>query len=245
MNRTVIPVALAVLALLAGCIAPLQSQPGTTDGAADAPTVSVTGTGEITADADLAVIMVSVVATADTADAARQQVADDAERMREALRDAGVADENVTTASYRISSEYRYEENGKEPTVTGYRAVHAFEIEVAPADAGDVVDAAVANGASRVDGVQFTLTDETRASLRADAIAQAMSKARADADAVAAAESLEVTGLHTASTGPDYVPYAETRYESAADAGGAGASTAFEPGPVTVTATVQVTYTVE
>ena len=240
MNRTLIPVALAVLVLLAGCIAPLQA--GSTDGASDARTVSVTGTGEVTADADLAVISVSVVATADTADAARQQVAADVESMRAALRDAGVADDAVSTTSYRIAPQYRNDENGRDPTVIGYRAVHAFTIEVAPDEAGSVVDTAVANGADRVDGVQFTLTDETRADLRADAISKAMSAARSDAEAVAAAENLELDGLRSASTSPDYVPYADVRYENAA--GGSDAGTAFDPGPVTVTADVQVTYDV-
>ena len=240
MSRTLIPVTLAALVLLAGCVAPLQS--GSADAAPDARTVSVSGTGEVTADADLAVISVSVVARADTADAARRQVASDVGNMREALRDAGVADDAVETASYHISPEYRNGEKGAELTVTGYRAVHAFTIEVAPDDAGSVVDAAVANGADRVDGVRFTLTDETRADLRADAIERAMSAARADAEAVAAAEGLELDGLRSASTRPDYLPYADVRYENAA--GGAGASTAFEPGPVTVTADVQVTYDV-
>lgn len=240
MNRTLIPVALAALVLLAGCTAPLQSGP--IDAASDARTVSVSGTGEVTAAADLAVIAVSVVARADTADAARQQVASDAERMRSALRDAGVADDAVATASYRIEPEYRTDENGSDPTVVGYRAVHAFTVEVAPADAGQVVDVAVANGADRVDGVRFTLADETRADLRADAIAEAMSAARADAEAVATAEGLELDGLRSASTAPDYRPYDDVRYEDAA--GGSGANTAFEPGPVTVTAEVQVTYDV-
>lgn len=243
MNRTLIPVALAVLVLLAGCIAPLQT--GSTDADVDARTVSVSvsGTGEVTAAADLAVVSVSVVATADTADAARQTVATDVESVREALRDAGVADDAVSTTSYRIAPEYSdgRDGNGTGPTVTGYRAVHALEVEVAPADAGRVVDVAVANGADRVDGVQFTLTDETRADLRADAIAAAMSAARADAEAVAAAEDLELDGLRSASTAPDYRPYADIRYESTA---GGDAGTAFDPGPVTVTADVQVTYDV-
>ncbi len=243
MNRTLIPVALAVLVLLAGCIAPLQT--GSTDAASDARTVSVSGTGEVTADADLAVVSVSVIATADTADAARQAVAADAESMRTALRDAGVPDDAVTTESFRIQPQYRNGngggENAAERTLTGYRAVHAFEIEVAPAEAGGVIDVAVANGADRVDGVRFTLTDETRADLRADAIAEAMNAARSDAEAVAAAEGLQLDGLRSASTSPDYVPYADMRYESA---GGGGASTDLEPGPVTVTADVQVTYDV-
>ena len=237
-----LPVALAALVLLAGCIAPLQSDTGDTPSDADARTVSASGTGEVTADADLAVVSVSVTATADTADAARQRVASDVRQMRQALRDAGVADDAVSTASYRISPEYRHDKRGTEPTVTGYTAVHAFTVEVAPADAGSVVDTAVTNGADRVDGVQFTLTDETRADLRADAIARAVSAARADAEAVAAAENLSLGDLRSASTAPGYVPYADVRYESAA--GGADATTAFEPGPVTVTADVQVVYDV-
>ncbi|WP_416726369.1 hypothetical protein, partial [Klebsiella pneumoniae] len=71
-RRTIAPIFLVGLVLLAGCLsAPLQT---TADGGADAinatnaTTISTTGTGEVTADADLAVVSIAVTTTADSAD---------------------------------------------------------------------------------------------------------------------------------------------------------------------------------
>ena len=242
MRHSILALALGALVLLVGCSAPLQSSPAASD-ASDTvgPTISTTGTASIETDADLAVVSVSVVKTAASADEARGQVAADVERMRTALRDANVPDEAVTTASFSVFPEYEYE-NG-ERTERGFRAVHAFRIETDPARAGEVVDVAVGNGATQVQGVSFTLTEETRASLRTEAIERAVTAARTDADAMAAAEGLSVTGVHQMSTAGGFVPVEQ--FAVAEDAGAGARSTTFEPGPVSVSVTVSVTYTAD
>jgi hypothetical protein len=237
---TSLPVALALLLLLAGCVAPLQSTGTGTAADAAVTTIDVSGTGEAAAEADLAVVSVAVSARADTADDARGAVATDVESMRTALRDAGVPDEAVTTAFFRISP--RYEVIDREREVIGFEAVHAFRIETDPGRAGEVVDLAVGNGADRVDGIAFTLSDERRADLRERALTGAVEAARADADAVAAATDLSITGVASASTSGGFVPVFDARVAEDA-AGRAGAPTTLEPGPVTVTATVSVSYT--
>ena len=237
MRTRSLAVALGLLVLLAGCLGPLQTASPTTETAetTDGTTISATGTGSVTTDADLAVVSVAVVATADSADAARGQVAADVQRMRTALRDAGVPDDAVSTASFSVFPDYR---NGDDPADRGFRAVHSFRIEIDPARAGEVVDVAVANGASEVQGVVFTLTDETRASLRAQAIERAVTAARADADAMAGSVDHSITGVETMSTTGGFAPVERFAAESAAD----GARTTFEPGPVSVSVTVDVTY---
>jgi hypothetical protein len=236
MRTRTLPITLGLLVLLAGCAGPLQTATATAD-TTDGTTISTTGTGAVDTDADLAVVSVAVVATADSADAARGQVAADVERMRTALRDAGVPDDAVSTASFAVFPEYDFE--GRERTDRGFRAIHSFRIETDPARAGEIVDLAVGNGATEVHGVSFTLTDETRAALRAQAIDRAVTAARADADAMAGAAGLSVTSVETMSTSGGFVPVERFDVtESAAD----GARTTFEPGPVSVSVTVDVTY---
>lgn len=239
-RTTMLPLGIGLLLVLAGCLGPLQTAPGTgtgTDTASAGTTLSTTGTGSVDADADLAVVSVAVTATAASADAARGQVAADVERMRTALRDAGIPDDAVTTTSFTVSAEYDYE--GGERTERGFHAVHSFRIETAPDRAGEVVDLAVGNGVNQVQGVSFTLADDTRADLRAQAIERAVTAARADADAMASAAGLSVTSVETMSTAGGFVPVGRFGVaESAAD----GARTTFEPGPVSVSVTVQVTY---
>jgi hypothetical protein len=244
----VLPVALSALLVLSGCLAPLQADGGTdvasTQHASDAHsgrTITVSGDGEVSTEADLAVLTVAVTATASSADDARAQVAERSETMRQALRDAGVPDDAVTTAYFRVGPQYNYD--GKARNVTGYQAVHAYTVEVAPDRAGEVIDVAVGNGADEVQGVTFTLTDETRADLREEALNAAMDAARTDADTLADAANLTITGVHSVSTSGGFTPVGTRVAYETADAG--GASTSFEPGPVTVTATVSVTYEAE
>ena len=109
---------------------------------------------------------------------------------------------------------------------------------VAPDEVGGVIDAAAGAGAT-VQGAHFTLSEDARSEARATALAEAMGDARAQADVVASEAGLSVAGVHSASTSD--VRF--VAYETRADAGGQGApATTVEPGPITVSATVQVTY---
>ncbi|ADQ66126.1 hypothetical protein C499_09959 [Halogeometricum borinquense DSM 11551] len=239
-----LPIALVTLVILSGCLAPLQSGGGTNAAqqAADAQsrTITVSGNGEVKAESDLAVLSVAVTATASSADEARAQVADRSETMRQALREAGVADDAVTTSHFRVRAQYNH--NGKERNVTGYEAVHTYSIEVSPDRAGEVLDVAVGNGANEVQHVSFTLSEEARADLRNDALNAAMDSARTDADTLASAANLSITGVQSVSTSGGYHPV-EPRMEY--DTPAANSGTSFEPGPVTVSATVTVTYEAE
>ena len=243
-TRTLQVALLALLLVTAGCLsAPSVAQTSGIDGAkasGDVRTIDVSAQGSVTAAPDLAVVRVAVEARADTAEAARQQVATDAERMREAIRALGIPDDAVETTSYFVGPEYDYRESGRE--LVGYRAYHAYAIESDVDRVGDVIDTAVGNGASQVQGVQFTLTDETRRELRAEALAAAMDSARADADTIASAAGVTLGPLHSASTADVSYPrpYAVTAEAGAAD----GARTVLEPGPVEVTASVSVSYAI-
>ncbi|MFC7135862.1 SIMPL domain-containing protein [Halobaculum litoreum] len=145
----------------------------------------------------------------------------------------------METTAFRLSPEYDY--SGDSRDLVGYRAYHALQFETAPDDAGSAVDLAVDNGATAVQTVQFTLSDERRAELRAEALAGAVEDARTTAETVAGAADRSVgTELSMQVGSAGYQPYdSRVAYETAADAGG---STTFEPGSVTVSASVTVTY---
>lgn len=232
--------AVAALVLLAGCGAALQTASDPTreaDAGATDRTVSTTGAGSADADADRAVVRVAVTARADTAEAAREAVAADAARMRTALRDAGIDDDAVTTAYYRISPQYANGGERDSRAIVGYDAVHTYRIDAAADAAGTVVDTALGGGASEIQGVTFTLSDETRAELRAVALERAMAAARADAETIASSSELSIVGVQSASTG-GRIGIGAAYGPEAADRVG----TTFDSGSVTVTATVAVTY---
>lgn len=240
-SRFLAAAGVAALVLIAGCAGPIQSQSPTGDAPSgqSAPTVTVDATAETSAQPDRALVRVAVVTTAPDADAARRQVAENVSRMRDALRDAGVDSDRVHTTSFTLDAVH--EERPDSGRITGYRAAHGFEIETSVDRAGTVLDAAVAGGANRVEGVVFTLTPETRRQLRQEALGIAVDRARDDATAVANASGLSITGIESISTSEGGFRPFDARLE--ADAG--GGATVFDPGPVRVSATVSVTYRAE
>jgi hypothetical protein len=96
----------------------------------------------------------------------------------------------------------------------------------------------VANGANNVNGISFLVSDEKQLSLRNEALTAAVTRARADADAVAKAAGLTIAGVKEITVGGAYVPVprAEMSYADKAVA------TPLQPGEMTVTASVSVTY---
>jgi len=212
-----------------------QAEPGTGNAS-----IQVSATGTVETSPDAATVRVSVVARGSDVEQVREQVASNSSSMRAALESLGV--ENVTSVSYDIDQDHRpRRETTEDPTYVGR---HSFEVTVSdPDDAGDVVVTAVQNGVTRVDSVRYTITEETRQEVRERALSEAMSSARADAGAVAASANLSVLGVQTVRTGQvDAIPVEREVAYAAADS--ADTSTTIDAGPVTVRASVVVTYDV-
>lgn len=203
-------------------------------------TISVSASGEAEAEPDQAVLRVAVLARGDDANAVREQIAENVTQMREALRDAGLSDDQIRTITFRIDRDFREEDGERRPA--GFEGIHAFEITLSNvSQAGAIVDTAVANGADRVDSVELTLSEERRREVRADALRDAMENARTNADVIAESADLRIAGVHTAATGD--VRFDSFRAETVeADVAAGQARTEIESGPVTVNAQVQVTY---
>lgn len=202
---------------------------------ANGTTITITATGEAQAQPDAAVVHVSVTATAASPGDAAEQVATNASRLRTALANASVPDDAVRTTYYDV-----YERGLDDPrNETRYVAEQGFAVETDNASrAGELVDLALANGASTVQGVAFTLSDEARSELRNEALGDAVSSADSQADAVARSADLSVTGVRAIETvDPGFV-----RGQGAAEALTEDASTQIDGGPLTVTAVVRVTY---
>lgn len=235
-GRTVLATALlGLLVVTAGCVGGVPGARATEGPATDSPSITVSASGQVEVEPDQAVVVVAVVATDPDPNAVREQLASDADRLRTALDEAGVADDQVRTVEYRIREDHRKDEAG-----AAYRGVHAFEVTLDDVDAvGSVVDAAVGNGASRVQGVRFTLSEAAREKAREQALQRAMDTARSRADVLADSGGLSVVGVRSVTTAD--VGFVAHRAEALAAAGDAGGTT-IDSGPVTVTATVRVTF---
>lgn len=241
MDRKLTAAVVAVLLVSAALGVGLTGAVGQTAGNRQA-TISVSGNGEVAAQPDEAVVSVAVTATAENASAAASQVAANASTLRAALNDSALVTE-VRTTGYSIRERQAQDQlpgppgqDGQQQTVT-YVARQSFAVTVANvSDAGSVIDIAVSEGASEVDGVRFTLSDERRAELREEAVQRAVADARLQAEAVATATNLTLGSIQSVSVGGANV--LTQRAELAA----ANTNTVIQPREVTVSASVRITY---
>jgi len=156
------------------------------------------------------------------------------------------ADDTAVTTRYTIEPRYETARPGepREPRITGYVARNEVQVESRRIDrVGALIDAAIAARANRVSGLQFSLSKRAE-SLRT-AIEKAGADARAQAESVARGLGVRLKGVLSATTATAPIVSAR-RFEALAMAGEARqAPTPIEPGELTVSATLQVTYEIE
>ena len=125
----------------------------------------------------------------------------------------------------------------------GYVANNRVQVETHKIDAvGSFIDSAIAAGANNIAGLQFTLAN--RNDQLGEALAKAGAEARAQGESIASALGVKLKGVVSATTGgwASPVPHPMPRFARAMEV---SAPTSIEPGAVTVSATLQVTYEIE
>lgn len=223
-----------------------QDDPANDDRAdrTDDRSITVGGQGTAESPPDQAVVAVAVVAEGDDPAAVRDDLAAGADALRAGLANASVADEQVDTAGFRITergrSPYGPPGDPDAPDEPAYRGVHAFEVTLDDVDrAGAVVDSAAGAGAD-VRSVAFQLSEARRDELRDRALTAAMDDARRQADVLAAAGDLEVTGVRRVDATDRGFGPAGGEEALTADAG--GGETVLRPDDVAVRVDLRVTY---
>jgi hypothetical protein len=209
-------------------------------------TISVVGRGEVKSVPDRLSISFAVETTAPRAAEAAGENAKTTAAVVAAVKSLLGADDTVTTARYSIEPRWETPRAGepREPRIAGYVAHNEVEVESGRIDrAGALIDAATGAGANRVGGLQLSLSK--RAELQRAAIEQAGADARGQAESVAKGLGVRLKALVSASTSPAPVPVVR-RFEATGFAAEARAApTPIEPGELTVSVTLQVTYEIE
>ncbi|HTQ55842.1 MAG TPA: SIMPL domain-containing protein [Bryobacteraceae bacterium] len=203
------------------------------------PYVRATGDATVTAQPDRARLSIGVVTQAARAEDAASQNAAKSEALLAALRHSLGAGANIRTSGYALSPNVTYPREGGQPVVKSYTASNTVEITTDDlANVGKVIDVGTAAGANNVRGLEFLLKDE--GPVRARALAEAARKARASADAIAAALGLKVVRVLSAEEGEPQVIRPMPMMAMA----GPAQPTPVEAGNIQVQATVTVTLEV-
>ncbi len=208
-------------------------------------TISVTGQAEVNAAPDLALLSVAVETTSARAEDAAKDNAQRSAKISAALKALIGSGDKLTTTRYSLEPRYEPGKGGGDepPRIIGYVARNEVQVDLHAIDAvGRLIDAAIAAGANRVSNLQFTLSNHN-AQLRA-ALQKAGEEARAQAETVAAALGVTLRRVATATTSipPVFQP---RRLEGYGMTAMAAAPSPIEPGEVSVSATLQVSYEIE
>ena len=217
--RTTVIAGLALMAIVIGGPALIGSRPsdspqvrGATDPNSPVKGITVQGTGRITISPDLATVSIGVQSQAPRAAQAQAKASAAMNGIIAAVKKAGIAEADLTTQWVSLQPTYDYGLNGSvPPRVTGYQASQSLSVKVHQiSTTGAVIDAAVAAGATQVDGISFTVDDPTAATSQARSAAVLDARQHAASLAQAAGVSLgsliSMTEVVTPSPGP--IPYA-------------------------------------
>jgi uncharacterized protein len=142
--------------------------------------LSVSGRGVETIATSLTRVNLGVEVQAKTAADAQAEAARKSTAVVTLLKSRNV--EKLETTGISLNPVYDYSNNKQ--TLTGYSATNTVSFRIKTELAGDIMDDAVKSGATRIDSVSFTATDEAIATAQKAALAKATKDAQAQAQAV-------------------------------------------------------------
>ena len=204
--------------------------------------ISVSGTGRVKAEPDIANVSVGVTKQGADAGEASSKAAESMSSVIDALLAMGIAETDIQTTSINLNPMYDWDDNP--PNIVGWEASNMGSITVRDIESvGEVVDPAPEAGATNVSGISFQVEDPTAA--QAEARAAAVADAEAKAQQLAVAAGVNIIGVITISEsgGQPPQPVLMARAEMAFDT--AAASTPVLPGEVELTISVHIQYEIE
>ena len=156
--------------------------------------ITVTATGSVTVDADLAIVHVGYKLYAADAKSAYASATETSNAIMSALTGQGIAKDAIESTSQALQHTQPYEMQ-QYPFKSAEREQHQFvvsqqwTVRVKPSEAAKALDAAITAGANESGWIEWVVQDQTRA--QAEASAKAMANAR-----IIAAQIAQIAGVH-------------------------------------------------
>jgi len=204
-------------------------------------TMSVNGTSMMDVAPDLAIVSTGVSALEDDAYSAQQAANAIMDGMIEALIALGLEESDIETTQMSLYEETEWSK--EEIRHIGWRATQMISISTSDLElVGPIIDAATDNGANTINGVTFTLSEESREQYYQEALSLASENAKVKAEAMVLGVDADVGKVVSMSeVGVYYTPYDVRNEDIYMDAGSTTPATVM-PGDVTLSASVAVTF---
>ena len=147
--------------------------------------ISVSGSGSISVEPDLAILNIGVEATGKTVSFARSEAASAMDSVVSSLKKEGILTKDIQTQQLTIYPRYDYQTNKQ--VLIGYSVTNTARVKIRDlSKVGKIVDNAAASGGDyvRINGISFNVedTDQYMESLRKQAVRKAQIKAEEYAD---------------------------------------------------------------
>ena len=214
---------------------------GTGAALAEGTKLTVSGSGTVLVESDLAVVTVGVREASTDVLVAQSTVNEKIAAIKQSLLDAGAKESEINTDSINIYANYDYSDNTE--VIVGYTANNTLSVRTTDIDdVGALIDAAFAAGANTLDNVQFTVQDDSEA--REQALTKAVEDARRKAEVLAAAAGLQIASIESIAESGVYTYDSMRNYammdEATTESGGAG--TLVQAALVSVDASVSMEF---
>lgn len=251
MSRSVFKQCLAVLIVC--YVAVLLSSAAFAEERIPENTITVQGIGAVTVQPDSVRVQLGVEEEARTVEAARNQNANKMARITQRLRALGIPNLKLQTAGFSVypirepAPPVTPLERRRAERIVGYRVSNILTVRIEggdpgtlAVDAGRVIDTALGAGANSASGIDFYLSQEQRA--QQEALQLAVRQARQNAEAVAQAASVTLSGIFNIEAYSQPIAMRQFAVMEARADEAARAPTPVEPGELDVTANVTVRF---
>ena len=213
--------------------------------AAPQRTLNVTGAGQVSLTPDIAYIYVGVHSENASASDAMTENNSRTQVMIEALKKAGIDEKDIRTTNFSIWQQDKYDPLTGQPSgVKVYSVDNTVYVTVRKLDSlGSLLDTLVKAGANNINSIQFDVADKTAAIKQArDAAVQDAKTQAQELAAVAGVTLGEITSVSF------YEATSSPVMDGFGKGGGGGAEAAavpIQPGQMTLTVTVSMTYEIK
>jgi uncharacterized protein YggE len=235
-----------VTALLLAVVVSACGGPTTVNQAAPVTprTISVSGAGQAFLVPDIAYIYLGVHTEKLTASEAVTENNAQTETMIKSLRDFGIDAKDIRTTNFSIWPNDKYDPQTGAPTgEKTYMVDNTVYVTVRALDTlGDLLDTVVAAGANTVNSIQFDVADKDSA--LKDARAEAVKDAQAKAQELAEAAGLQLGEIQSIQF-IDSQPYPFFEGKGGGGADVAASTVPIQPGQLTFTVNVNVSYLIK
>ncbi len=203
--------------------------------------ITVTAQGRVTAMPDVAYITVGVTTQDKDMQKAQDSNAGIMNVMTEALKGAGLGDDDIQTVQYNAYPIYDYSNNKNE--IVNYEVNNQVELTIKDIGrVGEYIDIAVNNGANMTNSISFGILDQQ--AVYNDALKLAVEAAKSKAETLAAAGGVKIIGTLQMSENSAGGGVLREYPQAAMDEGSSG-STPISSGNLDIEASVTVVYEIE